>query len=190
MFLYNRNLSKSLGDLSPFEVLTGCSPSYEKFRVFGCKSFPCLREYRSNKFNNKFVSCIFLGYLKCNDGYICYNPVSHKIYISRDLKFLEEDFSLNKALGGKQMEAAARLSNNTLGVLPIQVWAHNNDPPAHSTLAASQVGDHQAHSTPAASRVGDSLAQSSRQQVGLGIQAQFKITFRRASPKWKLRKSI
>lgn len=33
-----------------------------------------------------------------HDGYLCLDPVNGRIYMSRDVKFLEEDFKLNKHL--------------------------------------------------------------------------------------------
>lgn len=70
------------------------------------------------------------------------------------------------------MEAPPRLSNNTLGVLAIQTRAHYNNPPAHSTPAASQVGDPQAHSTLEASWVGDPPTQSSPAASRVGDPSQ------------------
>lgn len=52
-FLYNENPSKVLGGKSPFEVLFGNSPDYSKLKVFGCKSFPCLRAYQQSKLDPK-----------------------------------------------------------------------------------------------------------------------------------------
>lgn len=40
----------------------------------------------------------FLGYPQNQDAYLCYDPIGRKMYISRDVRFLEEDFSINKYL--------------------------------------------------------------------------------------------
>lgn len=89
-FLYNLNPSVVLGGKSPFEILFGTSPNYSKLKVFGCKSFPCLRSYRHSKLDPKSTPCVFIGYPANHDSYLCLDPDSGKIYISRDVKFLEE----------------------------------------------------------------------------------------------------
>lgn len=97
-YIYNRNPTSVLNGKSPYEALFKKIPDYGKLRVFGCKAFPCLRAYRANKLDRKSTSCTFLGYSVDNDAYLCLDPESHRMYVSRDVVFDELDFSQNRSL--------------------------------------------------------------------------------------------
>lgn len=60
--------------------------------------FPCLRAYHVSKLDCKYTSCIFINYLAHHDEYLCLDPSSRKVFIFRDVKFIEHDFSLNNKL--------------------------------------------------------------------------------------------
>lgn len=96
-YLYNRNPTRILHGKSPLEALFQRSPEYSKLRVFGCKCFPCLCPYRTNKLDVKSSPCIFVGYSVDQDAYLCLEPSNHRIFASRDVTFAEEDFSLNSS---------------------------------------------------------------------------------------------
>lgn len=78
------------------------APDYRKLRVFGPRCYPCLRSYQPNKLSQKSVPCVFLGYLQNQDAYLCYDLVGRKMYSLRDVRFNEEDFTLNKYLAEEQ----------------------------------------------------------------------------------------
>lgn len=63
-----------------------------------------MRAYRHSKLDGKSTPCVFLGYPTNQDGYICYDPQNGKSYISRDVVFIETDFSLNLLLHEGQDE--------------------------------------------------------------------------------------
>ncbi|KAG7547985.1 Integrase catalytic core [Arabidopsis suecica] len=43
-----------------------------------------------NKLDAKSIRCMFLGYSTTQKGYKCYDPANNRTYVSRDVKFLEE----------------------------------------------------------------------------------------------------
>lgn len=43
-----------------------------------------------------------MGYPANNEGYICLNPSNGRIIISRDVRFFEHDYSLNKLLSDNE----------------------------------------------------------------------------------------
>jgi len=97
-FLYNRTPLSVLDGESPFQRLFQVSPSYNDFRVFGCRVYPNQRPVRKNKFTYRSDPHIFLGYPNNHRGYLCYDPATGKFVISRDCVFYETDFTLNVSL--------------------------------------------------------------------------------------------
>lgn len=77
---------------SLFQLLFKDNPNYGKLRVFGCLCFPWLRPYTSHKLEPRSLPCVFLGYCTQQSVYKCLEPTSGKIYISRDVKFVESQF--------------------------------------------------------------------------------------------------
>lgn len=97
---YDNNLHLKLEPIglpwrkSPLEVLFVVSPDFSKIKIFDSKCFPYFRDYRSRKLYPKSSPCIFLDYPLTHDKYICLDLTSDCIYISRDVCFVEGDFSL------------------------------------------------------------------------------------------------
>lgn len=121
-YLYNWNPSPLLQDKSSLEALFLRTPEYSKLRVFGCRCYPCLRPYRKNKLEVKSRPCIFVGYASQQDGYLCLEPTSRRIFSSRDVTFDENDFSLSslffrEAIRDKDRSA---LRNISIGLPVIQ----------------------------------------------------------------------
>jgi hypothetical protein len=53
--------------------------------IFPLKTFDCVCFVQDNGFNVKFVKCIFVGYLSTQKGYICWNPVKKRLFMSIDV---------------------------------------------------------------------------------------------------------
>lgn len=79
-------------NVSPYEKLHGKPPTYSSLRVFGCKCFPYLRPYMSNKLDPKSLPCVFVGYNEKYKGYRCLYPPTGKVFISRHVLFEEKSF--------------------------------------------------------------------------------------------------
>ena len=82
-YIINRLPLSVLQNKSPFEVLFNTTPAYENFHVFGCRIFPCLRDYAANKFYPRSVPCICLGYSTQHKGFRCLDTATSRIYVSR-----------------------------------------------------------------------------------------------------------
>ena len=93
-YIINRLPTQLLGGLSPFDILHGKAPLYINFHPFGCRVYPCLRDYAANKFSPRSIPCIFLGYSPSCKGYRCLEPVTSKIYVTPHAKFDELNFPL------------------------------------------------------------------------------------------------
>ncbi|KAG7641364.1 Ribonuclease H-like superfamily [Arabidopsis suecica] len=95
-YLINRTPTKVLNDLSPFEVLNNTKPSINHLRVFGCVCFVLVPGEQRNKLDAKSTKCMFLGYSTTQKGYKCFDPTKNRTFISRDVKFLEDQEYDNK----------------------------------------------------------------------------------------------
>lgn len=77
---------------SPHQALFGRILEYKFLKCFGCS--PLIH----NKFRNKFdetktTKSVFLDYSNQHKGYNCYNLEKNIIYISRNVKFDEFEYS-------------------------------------------------------------------------------------------------
>jgi hypothetical protein len=73
--------------MSPLEILKERKIKLDHIRVFGCACFVHVK--RNDKLDRNSVKTIFLGYSSEKKCYKCYDPTNHKLYISRDVSFLE-----------------------------------------------------------------------------------------------------
>jgi transposase InsO family protein len=90
--LINRLPSPHLSHKSPWEHLFHKAPDITHLKTFGCLCYPYLRPYNTHKLQPRSTPCIFLGYPSHTKGYICLDPTSHRIYISRHVIFNESEF--------------------------------------------------------------------------------------------------
>ena len=81
-YIINRLPTPLLKGKSPFELLYGSPPNYENFHPFGCRVYPCLRDYMPTKFSPHSIPCIFMGYRSFYKGFRCLDPTTSKLYIT------------------------------------------------------------------------------------------------------------
>ena len=81
-----------LHNKSPWEVLFNTKPYLLHLRTFGCTCFPFLKPYNKHKLQPHTTPCIFLGYPAYSKGYICLDPSTLQLYISRHVLFNEYEF--------------------------------------------------------------------------------------------------
>jgi hypothetical protein len=87
--LINTISSSHSSVLSPFEKLYGHVPNYSSFRVFGCTCFVLLPHAERSKLSSRSAICVFLGYGEGKKGYRCFDPITHKLYVSHHVVFLK-----------------------------------------------------------------------------------------------------
>jgi hypothetical protein len=91
-YLLNILPTKTLDFQTPHFVLLGKPPSYEHFRVFGCKCYPNLTATTTHKLCPRSSLCVFLGYSLHHKGYLCLERPSNRLIISRHVVFEENSF--------------------------------------------------------------------------------------------------
>lgn len=77
---------------SPYQKLFAASPNYLKLRVYGCLCFPWLRPYTNHKLEDCSTPCVFIGYSQTQSAYLCLQPITGRIYVSRHVRFDERVF--------------------------------------------------------------------------------------------------
>ncbi|CAL8162095.1 unnamed protein product [Prunus armeniaca] len=88
----NRSPTFAVKNQTPEEAWSGVKPTVEYFKVFGCVSHVHVLDSKRTKLDDKSLRCVLLGVSEESKAYRLYDPVSHKILVSRDIVF-EEDKS-------------------------------------------------------------------------------------------------
>lgn len=91
--VYNRNRvpSFAIKFKTPFEMLYGRKPEYERMQIFGSKAFVRKTGHLS-KFDPTGEAAMLIGYPHNKSGYTLYLPDQRKIIESRDVKFTNQPF--------------------------------------------------------------------------------------------------
>ena len=76
---------------TPYEVAFGKKPSLQHLRVFRCRAYVMIQKDQRKSLQPHSMACIFLGYSEEIKGWRCYDPVSKKIIVSRDVIFNESE---------------------------------------------------------------------------------------------------
>uniref|UniRef100_A0A2N9FDF9 Integrase catalytic domain-containing protein n=1 Tax=Fagus sylvatica TaxID=28930 RepID=A0A2N9FDF9_FAGSY len=85
----NRIPSPTISNQTPYECLFGSPPHYQHLRSFSSAYFILLQPYEHNKLEPRSHLCCFLGYGETQKGYRCYDPIAHRLRISRHVVFWE-----------------------------------------------------------------------------------------------------
>jgi len=107
VYLINRIPTPILANRSPFDCLFQRSLDYYFFRTFECLFFSFLRPYNNHKLDFRSSPCVFFGYSSSHLGYRCLDIASHRIYISRHVRFHEHVFPFDN------FEQIAKVSTTT-----------------------------------------------------------------------------
>lgn len=87
--IINRLFVPILNHQTPFEILYQTSPSYSHLRVFECLAFTSNPFCHHDKFLQRGVPCVFIGFPSNQNGYRLYNLLTHQCFVSRDVRFSE-----------------------------------------------------------------------------------------------------
>ncbi|RVW92788.1 Retrovirus-related Pol polyprotein from transposon TNT 1-94 [Vitis vinifera] len=90
--ILNRSPTLVVQNVTPEEAWNGRKPSVNHFRIFGCIAYAHIPDQKRKKLDDKGEKCIFLGVSEVSKAYKLYNPITKKIFISRDIIFDEGSF--------------------------------------------------------------------------------------------------
>ncbi|XP_019164275.1 PREDICTED: uncharacterized protein LOC109160431 [Ipomoea nil] len=115
-YLINRLPIKILNGRSPLKVLTGNDVDYNQLIAFGCLCFGATVSKGRNKMQSRARKCIFLGYPANVKGYVIYDINNKSVFVSRDVKFYEENYPFKQQCSVENVVGA---HNPSLPNIPI-----------------------------------------------------------------------
>ncbi|KAH9656856.1 hypothetical protein KPL70_022839 [Citrus sinensis] len=89
-YILNRSPSIVIGLKTAMEMWTGKPADYSYLHPFGCPVYVMYNAQERTKLDPKSRRCIFLGYADGVNGYRLWDPTAHKIVISKDVIFIED----------------------------------------------------------------------------------------------------
>nr|GEZ86909.1 retrotransposon protein, putative, Ty1-copia subclass [Tanacetum cinerariifolium] len=93
------------------EIWHGKAPNLSYLKVWGCEVY--VKRDSTDKFHQRSVKCIFVGYPKETMGYYFYFPPENKVIVARYGNFLERDL-ISQKFSGKGND----LENDHMDTLP------------------------------------------------------------------------
>jgi hypothetical protein len=88
--LLNMTTSKGTGGKTPYELWIGAKPSVSHLRTFECIAHVKVTKPNLRKLEYRSKAMVFVGYEPGSAAYRCYDPVTKKVLVSRDMVFDEE----------------------------------------------------------------------------------------------------
>jgi hypothetical protein len=93
VYLINRLPSQNLAQ---YKTLFNKDVDYDFLRVLGCLCYPLTRPYNKNKLELRSQPCVFIGYGTNQKGYRCLHVPTGRVYVSRNVQFIEHEFPFAK----------------------------------------------------------------------------------------------
>lgn len=90
--ILNATPSSSLSNTTSFEVWEKRKPDFLRFQIFSCRAYIHIPKADRKAFQTHTQKCIFFRFQKGYKGWRCYNSVSQKTILSRDVIFDESSF--------------------------------------------------------------------------------------------------
>lgn len=90
--IHNRSQTSAAGNITPYEHWYGRKPNVSYFRVFGCLAYVHIPKELRRKLEGKASKVVFVGYPSGTKGWKFFDPISKRMFVSRDAVFLEDQF--------------------------------------------------------------------------------------------------
>nr|KYP56903.1 Retrovirus-related Pol polyprotein from transposon TNT 1-94 [Cajanus cajan] len=89
VYILNRVLSKAINK-TLYELWTGKRPSLKHLHIWGCPAEAHPYRPHESKLESRTVSCYFVGYPECSQGYKFNNPTTRSFFEMGNARFLED----------------------------------------------------------------------------------------------------
>ncbi|KAH9681067.1 Integrase catalytic domain-containing protein [Citrus sinensis] len=130
-YIVNRSPSTAIGLKTAMEMWTGKPADYSYLHAFGCPVYVMYNAQERTKLDSKSRRCIFLGYADGVKGYRLWDPTAHKIVISRDVIFIEDQLQRKD-----EDDSTVKEKSET-----VPVYVENNLEDSDSSEAAPEHGE-------------------------------------------------
>ncbi|KAH9688940.1 Integrase catalytic domain-containing protein [Citrus sinensis] len=127
-YIVNRSRSTVIGLKTVMEMWTGKPANYSYLHAFGCPVYVMYNAQERSKLDAKSRRCIFLGYVDGVKGYRLWDPTAHKIVISRDVIFVEDQLQRRDKDDGTKKEKSET----------VPVYVENNPEDSDSSEAVAE----------------------------------------------------
>ena len=87
--LHAKTPTRSLKEITPFELWHGRKPDYSYMREIGCKAFVLIQNRHNPKIYGRSVECVLIGYDTNSKSYRCYHRPTKRVISSYHVRFLE-----------------------------------------------------------------------------------------------------
>lgn len=91
-YLLNGTLVALLHGASPYALLFKTRSCYDHIRIFGTLCYATNLSPNKDKFADRYIKCLFLGYPFGKIAYIVMDLATKKVFTSRDVIFVEDVF--------------------------------------------------------------------------------------------------
>lgn len=91
-YLINKMPMEQFNWTTPYERLYETLPHYSHLRKFGCLCFAITMGTHKDKFQERAIKPVLVGYASTHKAYKLYNLTDRSIFISRDVVFYEDIF--------------------------------------------------------------------------------------------------
>jgi hypothetical protein len=87
VYILNWCLTKSVTGMTPFEAWYGKKPVVHHLKMFGCIMYVKNTAPHLHKLDDRGRKMIFIGYERGSKVYQAYDPMAHRVHITRDVVF-------------------------------------------------------------------------------------------------------
>ncbi|KAH9784261.1 hypothetical protein KPL71_009581 [Citrus sinensis] len=127
-YIVNRSPSTAIGLKTSMKMWIGKPVDYSYLHAFGCPVYVMYNAQERTKLDPKSRRCIFLGYADRVKEYRLWDPTAHKIVISRDVIFVEDQLQKRDEDDGTVKEKSET----------IPIYVENNPEDSDSSEAAPE----------------------------------------------------
>ncbi|XP_057481980.1 uncharacterized protein LOC130768889 [Actinidia eriantha] len=85
--------SKSKVPITPTKLWNGCNPNLQHVRIWNSSAY--MLKGKADKLESRTDVCFFVGYPRKTKGGLFYCPKDHKVIVSTNARFLEDDYVMN-----------------------------------------------------------------------------------------------
>ncbi|KAK4389770.1 Copia protein [Sesamum angolense] len=98
---------------TPYQIWHGKPASYKYLRVWGSPAY--VKRLVGDKLDSRSSLCRFIGYPKETAGYYFYDPTEQKVFVSRNLMFLERGFPTDNRRDELLLEESSEAPQSNAG---------------------------------------------------------------------------